>query len=160
MIMTRFGQEMLSEDRLNPVSNLSNPESDGYKLFDFTIGYELDKIDDEDLLEQLFLVTATGDYLDLHGNEKGIYRMEGESDDDYRNRINWTSNFNLNIDSIEKLEGLVVCYVEILNTQVTSKNDLLSNEYIIEADDNCKKYINRYVNNRIYHYLDENDISV
>lgn len=158
--MTRFGQEMLSEDRLNPISNLSNPESDGYKLFDFTVGYELDKIDDEDLLEQLFLVTATGDYLDLHGNEKGIYRMEAESDDDYRNRINWTSNFNLNIDSIEKLEGLVVCYVENLNTQVTSKNDLLSNEYIIEADDNCKKYINRYVNNRIYHYLDENDISV
>lgn len=158
--MTRFGQEMLSEDRLNPISNLSNPESDGYKLFDFTVGYELDKIDDEDLLEQLFLVTATGDYLDLHGNEKGIYRMEGENDDDYRNRINWTSNFNLNIDSIEKLEGLVVCYVENLNTQVTSKNDLLSNEYIIEADDNCKKYINRYVNNRIYHYLDENDISV
>lgn len=160
MIMTRFGQEMLSEDRLNPISNLSNPESDGYKLFDFTVGYELDKIDDEDLLEQLFLVTATGDYLDLYGNEKGIYRMEGESDDDYRNRINWTSNFNLNIDSIEKLEGLVVCYVENLNTQVTSKNDLLSNEYIIEANDNCKKYINRYVNNRIYHYLDENDISV
>lgn len=156
---TRFGKEMLSEDRLNPVSNLSNPESDGYKLFDFTIGYELDKIDDEDLLKQLFVNTATGDYLDLHGSIYGVYRYDGESDDDFRNRIINNSNFKLCIYDIEQLNGTVVCYVQDLNVQATSKNDLLSNEYIIEADENCKKYIDKYINNRIFHYFDENTIN-
>lgn len=158
--MSNFIKEILAEDRLNPISNLSNEDSDGYKLFDLTLGYGVDKINDKDLMSQLFIVTATGDYLDLQGNMRNVYRFEGESDDDYRKRILASINFYLTIDSIKKLNGKIVCYVEDLNTQVTTSNDLLSNEYIIEADDNCKKYIDRYINDRIYHYLDINDISL
>ena len=63
--MSDYGEEILSEDRLNPNSNLSNPESDGYQLIDNTIGWLMDSFEESDRVSQLFISSATGKYLDM-----------------------------------------------------------------------------------------------
>lgn len=151
---------ILSDDRLNPLSNLSNEESDGYKLFDSTLVWYLQKIQDEEKMFNLFVETAEDTWLDLLGYVKGIFRLENENDDDYRNRIITSYNFQLSVDDIEKLDGKIVCYVENINKQITSKNDLLSDEYIIEAPSSCKEYINRYVNDGSWHYLKNSELVI
>lgn len=151
---------ILSDDRLNPLSNLSNEESDGYKLFNDTLVWYLLQIQDEDKMSNLFIETAEDVWLDLLGYIKGIYRLEDEDDESFRNRILVGSNFQLSIDDIEKLDGEVVCYVEDLNKQITSKNDLLSDEFIIDAPKSCKEHINRYVKDGGWHYLRESDLVI
>ncbi len=150
---------ILSDDRLNPLSNLSNENSDGYKLFNDTLVWYLQNIQDEDKMFNLFIETAENLWLDLLGYIKGLYRLENESDDDFRDRILVSSNFQLSIDDIENLGGEVVCYVQDLNKQITSKNDLLSDEFIIDAPKSCKEYINRYVRDGGWHYLKESDLN-
>lgn len=144
---------ILEIDRLNPNSNLSNPNSDGYKLFDNTLVWYLRNIDDEDELSNMFVALAEGVWLDLIGYIKGIFRFVGESDDDFRERIIFSDNFQLCKEDIEALNGIIICYVRDLNNQVSSKNVLLSDEYIIEIDDNLKSYIDRYINNGTWHFL-------
>ena len=151
---------ILSDDRLNPLSNLSNEESDGYKLFNDTLVWYLLQIQDEDKMSNLFIETAEDIWLDLLGYIKGIYRLEDEDDESFRNRILISGNFQLSIDDIEKLDGEVICYVEDLNRQITSKNDLLSDEFIIDASKSCKEYINRYVKDGGWHYLKESDLVI
>ena len=151
---------ILSDDRLNPLSNLSNEESDGYKLFNDTLVWYLLQIQDEDKMSNLFIETAENVWLDLLGYIKGIYRLEDEDDESFRNRILIGSNFQLSIDDIEKLNGEVVCYVEDLNKQITSKNDLLSDEFIIDAPKSCKEYINKYVKDGGWHYLRKSELVV
>ena len=94
--MSTYGEEILDFNRLNPNSNLSNPESDGYKLFDETLGWFLDNKVDGDVLSQTFVLTATGAYLDLLGRTKGVYRVKDETDDVYRNRILCLINLQFN----------------------------------------------------------------
>ena len=151
---------ILSDDRLNPLSNLSNEESDGYKLFNNTLVWYLMKIQDEDKMSNLFIETAEGIWLDLLGYIKGLYRLENEEDDDFRNRILTSANFQLCVEDIKNLNGEVVCYVEDINRQITSKNDLLSDEFIIDAPKSCKEYINRYVKDGGWHYLRESDLVI
>jgi len=54
-----------------------------------SIGYflELLEADVEALNDGLFIESAEGKYLDLHGKDLGLPRKSGESDDDYRNRL-------------------------------------------------------------------------
>lgn len=153
-----YGEEILNRNRLNPNSNLSNPESDGYILILNTIGYYLDKINGEDTVEQLFLATATGRFLDLHGAVKGVYRKQGETDEEYRSRIIQISNFVLSIECLEEIGAEIFCYVEELNNQITSDNPLLSRRYLIYAEDEIKEIIDKYINNWVYEYLEELDV--
>ena len=150
---------ILSDDRLNPLSSLSDENSDGYKLFNDTLVWYLQKIQDEDKMFNLFIETAEGLWLDLLGYIKGLYRLPNEDDDDFRKRIIISGNFQLSIDDIENLGGEAVCYVQDLNRQITSKNDLLSDEFIIDAPKSCKEYINRYVRDGGWHYLKESDLN-
>lgn len=156
MKMSEFIEEMLSDDRLNPNSKLSDSESDGYKLLDNTIGWWMDKVDDEDRFSQLFITTATGKYLDIHGSIKGIYRNDGEDDETFRERLINTQNFKLTKEGINSLGGEVYCFVDNINTQITSKNVVLSNEYIIDIDDT--NILDNHVNNHVWHILSKNDI--
>lgn len=156
--MSEFGEEILSEDRLNPQSNLSNPESDGYKLIDNTIGWLMDTIEDSDRVSQLFLCSADGKYLDLLCAERGIYRLDGEDDDALRERAINIQTFTFTKEGINQIGGVVYCSVNDLNTQCTSKNVVLSNQYIIDIDDEGKEFINQFVNNNIYKYTSQADI--
>ena len=154
--MSEFIEEILSDDRLNPNSNLSNPDSDGYQILDNTIGWWMDEVDNQDRLLQLFISYASGEYLDVQGSIKGIYRKENESDDEFRERIISTQNFHLTKNCIRDIGGEVYCYVENINTQITSQNVLLSNEYIIDIND--KSVLENYINNHLWHFVNERDI--
>lgn len=152
--MSEYGEEILDEYRLNPNSNLSNPESDGYKLIDNTIGWYMDN-SNENLFLQTFIGTATGAYLDLLGRIKGIYRNSGESDDDYRERIINLDNLKFSKADLESIGCEIFCYVKEIDKQITSSNPLLSRKYLIYADSTAKEWVDKFINNRSFEYLEE-----
>lgn len=83
--MSKFGKQILK--RLHPFSPLQNPNNDGHKVIDNSIGEWLDNREAKNKWKQYFLLHATGKYLDLHGNAKGVPRKDGEDDENYRQRI-------------------------------------------------------------------------
>ena len=83
--MSEYGEGIIS--RLHPLSPLKNENNAGHKFIDNTIGEYLDNYENRDKFDQLFLRSATGKWLDLHGKELGVYREIDESDEDYRKRI-------------------------------------------------------------------------
>ena len=71
-------------NRLNN-PNLHDPENDGYKIIDGTIGEYLENYDNH--LMDLFITRATGGYLDLHAGLYGLVRHDGEDDSGLRSRV-------------------------------------------------------------------------
>lgn len=63
--------------------------------------------DGDDHLAETFISDASGEFLDLHGEERGIPRLSGELDDTYRERIRNISNRG-NITAIEELVAALV----------------------------------------------------
>ena len=74
-------------ERLHPDTPLRNNSNGGNKFIHNTIGEYLDNYVRRDLKKQLFILHATGKYLDIHGEERGVKRNQDESDDAYRERI-------------------------------------------------------------------------
>lgn len=74
-------------ERLHPDTPLRKETNDGSKFIHDTIGEYLDRYVRRDLKKQLFLLHATGKYLDLHGEQRGVKRNPDESDEAYRKRI-------------------------------------------------------------------------
>lgn len=74
-------------ERLHPDTPLRNNSNGGNKFIHNTIGEYLDNYVRRDLKKQLFLLHATGKYLDIHGEEREVKRNPDESDDAYRERI-------------------------------------------------------------------------
>jgi len=121
--MSQHGKGII--ERLHPLTVLRNPTNDGHKVIDNTIGEYLDRFEKKDLGKQLFLLHATGKYLDLHGLEKGISRKKNESDDVYRNRIIVERGMH-NCISDFRLRGVDFwCYVDGLGAG--------SNEFFIQV---------------------------
>jgi len=150
-----YAEEILSKERLNPLSNLSNSESDGYKLIKNTIGWFLDEKNDAELINQIFISTATGEYLDLIGNTYGVTRKTDETDEDYRNRILLIVNFVFSPNYLHKLGVEIFCYVEEIENQITSSNPLLSHQYLLYADNDTQKTVERFINTNTYEWLEE-----
>lgn len=73
--------------RLHPHSPLQDFRGDGFDVIDGTIGEWLDRYEQENGILQLFLLHATGKFLDIHGEQKGVLREPSESDESYRKRI-------------------------------------------------------------------------
>lgn len=63
--------------------------------------------DGDEHLAETYISDAAGDFLDLHGEERGIERLSGEADDTYRERIRNISNRG-NITAIEELVAAIV----------------------------------------------------
>jgi hypothetical protein len=150
-----YGEEILDEYRLNPNTNLSNPESDGYKLIDNTIGWLISEYMDSDLVMETFIGTAKGAYLDFLGRMKGIYRNNGESDDDYRSRIINLDNLKFSKADLESIGCEIFCYVKEIDKQVTSSNPLLSRKYLVYADTVTMEWVDKFINNRVFEYLED-----
>lgn len=128
--MSLHGEEII--ERLHSNSNLRNLDNPVRKIIDNTIGEWLDQHDETVLYENIFLISATGKYLDLHGQTYNIYRRVDESDENYRQRIIYESLNRLTVNYLRDVFNLdVYVYVANYNPQ---NNQLTSDNY----------YINRY----------------
>lgn len=130
-------------DMLPSHSELHKKDNQLRQVLDKTVGEYMDN--QNDILDELFLTTATGGWLDAHGKDYNVFRKENESDDDYRDRIIFEKLEYLTVDNLEKIFKLTLyCYVKNynpLNNQLTSDNPYLSNKYMAYASDEIKKIL-------------------
>lgn len=102
--MSENGEEIIN--RLPSTSGL-HINLDARRVIENTIGAWFDNIENQDWFSQFFLDSATGAWLDLHGQTYGIKRKIDESDEDYRKRIIYetlghlTVNFLLDVYNVE-----------------------------------------------------------
>lgn len=124
--MSSFGEAMF--DRLSENSALKNPKNNGRKVIDNTVGEWIDNRDFGRLHDNMFLNTATGEFLNLFGKDYGIIRNEGESDDDYRERIVFEKLEYLNARNLIEIYGLKL-YAQINNYDPSSNQLTSDNPY-------------------------------
>lgn len=144
--MTENGERIL--DSIPETSSLSNPDNPMYKIIDYAVGGYLDDFEDKDLDSQLFLNTATGKYLDLHGEDYNIRRKLNESDDDYRQRIIYESLGQITIDFLVNVYNVeLYSYVPDFNLDdntLVSDNPYLSREgYLAIVDEETKEILDK-----------------
>lgn len=116
--------ELLPEH--SQLHDLNNPLR---KILDRGVGGWFDNR--EDIFPELFLTDATGDWLDAHGRDYGVFRQTGESDDDYRDRIIFEKLEYLTIGNLMSIYG--VDFYEAMDGFNPSLNDLTTdNPYLID----------------------------
>lgn len=152
--MSDFGEEIIS--RLNPNSSLHNEDNPMRKIILNTVGEWLEKYNDKEFYEQLFLATAKEDYLDLHGITYNVYRRAEENDEDYLQRIVYesishlTSNYindvydlGIYVDVIGLEEEIINTYPHSSNIKLTSDNMNISSEngyfILLNGNDDIRK---------------------
>lgn len=109
--MSVFGEAII--DRLHEKCTLREPGNPVAKIIDNGLGEWLDKFDDDNSFNQVFLQDATGPYLDLWGKDFGVSRRLEESDDDYRQRIILESLGHLTVPYLLEVYGLTLyCFIE------------------------------------------------
>ena len=118
------------------------------KVLDLTVGEWFDNRDVQDFYEQLFLQSATGAWLDLHGRDYGVVRQLGESDDDYRTRIVQEKLEYLTPEYLDSVFDLVLyAYVEGFDASentLTSDNPYITDYgYMSEMNDTVFDILNR-----------------
>ena len=143
--MSDHGEAMFK--RLPRVSALQNPNNPGRKVLDNTIGEWLDNHDVSELFEGVFLTSATGAYLDLHGKDLNIPRQKDESDDDYRKRLQYESLGHLTAKYLNDVFHLEV-YAKVedfdpTENMLTTNNPYIQGPFMIMCDDNVKKILQR-----------------
>ena len=141
--MSVNGEQILS--MIPATSELSRPDNPAYKIINNTIGAWFDNFENKDLDSQFFINTATGKYLDLHGEDYGIRRRLNESDEDYRQRIIYESMGHLTVDFLIKIYNVrLYSYVEDFNVQnndLTSDNPYISSEGFLGVTDETTREI-------------------
>ena len=123
------------ESRLHEETSLRYPENIVRKLLKEVINKHFDDLESsfEELLYESFLVSSTGEYLDIRGAEYGILREKNESDESYRQRIlNMISSF-FTVNFMKK-QGFILYTIHSLEsnvrTEMTSNNPYLNNIYM------------------------------
>ena len=140
------------EGILNRLNNdeLQKEDNPGRIVLDGTIGEYLENYDNHVL--DMFLVTASGKYLDLHGEQYKMFRRPGESDVSFRNRIMIEKSIVQSSTDFLKLNVVLWVYFnDILDKNVlSSRNPYLKNEhtgdYIFLATGDDSEYIrNKFI---------------
>ena len=117
--------------------NLQDPTNPFRMVLDGTLGEYLENYDNH--LTDMFLTLAKGTYLDLHGKDFGIFRRDGESDEDYRSRILIEQNLLQTTTDFSKLDLTIWIY---FNGVTTDKNVLTSrNPYLKDNHDSGYVFI-------------------
>lgn len=154
--MSIFGEGLI--ERLHQDTILRDPSNPMRKILDDGVGEWLDRFDDEYLGEMVFLESATGKWLDLHGKEYNVPRRLNESDDDYRERIVYEALEHLTSDYLVSVYGVkLYSFVPLFdardNTLVSDNPYLCISGLMGEASDDSlisilgKKFI---LDNEIY----------
>ena len=112
-----------------------------------SIGYflELLEADVEALNDGLFIESAEGKYLDLHGKDLGLPRKSGESDDDYRNRLLVEPLDQFTLKAMYEVYDVQLLSYNANKTDLMllSDNHLLANEYFIDCSNELWEIIVR-----------------
>ena len=146
--MTDYGEEIIN--RLHPNSGLQDPDNAMRKLLDYGLGGWLDNFDDSPLAEEVFLESATGKWLDVHGRQFNIPRKLEETDEEYRQRIVYESLGQITSSFLNNVYGIALyCYVEdfsIEDNTLTSDNAYACSNHMAIVDDDMqaildKKYV-------------------
>lgn len=121
-----------------------------------TIGYFLEKLEAEieDINDGLFIESANGKYLDLHGKDYNLPRKSGESDEDYRKRLLIEPLDKFNLNTLYEVYNIqLLSYTPDKNDlTLLSDNHLLSNEYYIDVDEELWQVIsNKFITGGVLH---------
>lgn len=116
------------QERLNNPA-LQDDENDFIKIYDGCVNEYLEQRDNHFL--DIFLTTASEDFLDLHGKMYGIFRKKDEDDDTYRNRILLDKSILQRTPDFEKLDIGIWIYREGVTDKdtLTSRNPYLKSEH-------------------------------
>ena len=124
------------------------------ELLNNTIGYFLELLENEieEINDGLFIESANGKYLDLHGKDLGLPRQDGESDEDYRNRLLIEPLDKFNLQTLYRVYNIQLLSYNEDKTDLTllSDNHLLSNKYYIDCSDELWNIIlNKFITSNI-----------
>ena len=133
---------------INLLQNKSNIKGTLFEeLINNTIGYffELIEEDTEKLKDGMFLNTAEGEYLDLWGIDLGIKRIQGESDEDYLNRLLFLPTDKLTPELIYTVYDLQLLSYdsEADNLTLLSDNHFINNKYYVDCSDSVWEQLNQ-----------------
>ncbi|WP_455644815.1 hypothetical protein [Methanosphaera sp.] len=122
------------ELRLHEESGLHYPENHVRKILEACINGILNDVESEidDAIYESFLLTCSGIYLDMNGEEIGILRETDETDDEYRQRLFNALSSYLSVNFV-KLQGMILYSKDELESNIRSKltslNPYLSKYY-------------------------------
>lgn len=132
-------------DLLQDKSNIKGTPFE--ELINNTIGYffELIEEDTEKLKNGMFLNTAEGEYLDLWGIDLGIKRINGESDEDYFNRLFFLPTDRLTPELIYTVYDLqLISYdSDADNLTLLSDNHFINNKYYVDCSDSVWEQLSK-----------------
>ena len=132
-------------DMLKINSEIQSADNDFRKVLDKSLGEYMDAHDD--VLDELFLDSATGGWLDAFGKDYGVSRKIDEDDESYRQRIIFEKLEYLTAHNLQTIYGLTL-YTNIddydaSTNQLTSDNPYISNNYMSYASDDLKQILNK-----------------
>lgn len=144
-------------DRLNN-PYLKSKNNEGRLVLDGTIGEYLENYNNN--FKNYFLSRASGKWLDLHGLDYGILRLDNESDKHYRERIMLINSILMRILDFNNLNINLWVYdsnVAEGNDYLTSRNTYLQIDrnhglpnFLGYADDFTKEYVsNKFIGGEI-----------
>lgn len=125
-------------------SSLQNESNQLRKVLDKTIGAWFDN--HENILEEMFLSTASGNWLDCFGKDFGVLRKQDEDDESYRNRIIFEKLEYLTSENLQSIYRLTLYYYiaqfNPSNNTLTSDNQYLTTKYMSYADETLQNILN------------------
>ena len=126
MTLTVYTKGIL--ERINNES-LQDENNDFVKVLDGTIGEYLENRKNHFL--DIFLITSSDNFLDLHGKMYGLFRKKDESDEDYRNRIILNKSILQRTSDFGQLDiGLWIYKDGVVDKDtLTSRNPYLKDEH-------------------------------
>lgn len=123
-----YGEGIIS--RLHENCSLRDVNNPVRSIIVNTIGAWLDNHDPSELMEGVYLQSASGKYLDLHGKDFGIPRKLDETDEHYRNRLFYQALGYLTVDYLVNVYDLTL-YVNVDDFDATDNILTSDNEYIV-----------------------------
>lgn len=132
-------------DMLPLHSELQKTGNQVRQVLDNSVGEYMDA--ETDIFDQLFLTSASGSWLDVHGRDYGVFRRDGETDESYRERIVFEKLEYLTARNLQEIYGLTLyCYVASFDpsdNDLTSDNPYACKEYMCYAEDDLQAVLER-----------------
>ena len=126
-------------------SALQKEDNELRKVLDRSLGEFMDSL--ELPLDEVFLTSASGGWLDAHGRDFGVTRRPDEDDESFRERIIFEKLEYLTVGNLMSVYGLdLYAFVSLYNplvNQLTSDNPYISDRYMSIADDTTKEILDK-----------------